>query len=81
VSAQELGHPEGLDPLAAEDRLHELVRGEPLLVLRVLQVLLLEVGPQALHDLAPEMEITKNKNPQASLQICYIGRFFFKSIP
>ncbi len=36
MSAQELGHAEGLDPLAAEDRLHQLVRGEPLLVLRVL---------------------------------------------
>ena len=37
MSAEELGHAEGLDPLAAEDRLHELVRGEPLLVLGVLQ--------------------------------------------
>jgi len=36
MSAQELGHAEGLDPLAAEDRLHQLVRGEPLLVLGVL---------------------------------------------
>ncbi len=36
MSAEELGHAEGLDLLLAEDRLHHLVRGEPLLVLRVL---------------------------------------------
>ena len=30
-----------------------LVRGEKLLVLRVLEVVGLEVGPQALHDLRP----------------------------
>ena len=34
--AQILEHTEGMDPLAAEDRLHQLVRGEPLLVLGVL---------------------------------------------
>jgi hypothetical protein len=36
MSAEELGHAEGLDLLLAEDRLHHLVGGEPLLVLRVL---------------------------------------------
>jgi hypothetical protein len=48
-----LGHAKGLDLLLAKDRLHQLVRGEPLLVLRVLEVLLLEVGPEPLDDLAP----------------------------
>jgi hypothetical protein len=53
MSAQELGHAKGLDPLAAEDWLHQLVRSEPLLVLGVLEILLLEVGPEPLDDLAP----------------------------
>jgi hypothetical protein len=38
-----LGHAEGLDLLLAKDRLHQLVRGEPLLVLGVLKVIILFV--------------------------------------
>ena len=52
-----LGHAKGLDLLLAEDRLHELVRGEELLVLGVLEILLLQVGPEPLHHLGPD---TKN---------------------
>ena len=37
MCSQELGHAKGLDPLLAEHRLHHLVRGEPLLVLGVLE--------------------------------------------
>ena len=48
-----LCHSECLDLLSPEDGLHELVWGEPLLVGRVLEVLLLEVGPQPLDDLGP----------------------------
>ena len=54
VLLEVLGHAEGLDLLVAEHGLHELVRGEVLLVLRVLQLLLLEVGPQPLHHLRPD---------------------------
>ena len=53
VSLQKLCHAEGLDLLGSEDGLHLLIRGEPLLVGRVLQVLFLEVGPEPLNDLAP----------------------------
>ena len=49
-----LGHAKGLDLLLAEDRLHELVRGEELLVLGVLEILLLQVGPEPLHHLGPD---------------------------
>ena len=38
VLLEVLGHAECLDLLLAEDRLHRLVGGEPLLVLRVLAV-------------------------------------------
>ena len=46
-----LAHRESLDPLAPEDRLHSCVRGEVLLVLRVLEVFLLQVSPEPLDDL------------------------------
>ena len=46
-----LGHAEGSDLVGAEDGLHLLVRVEKLLVLGVLQLLLLDVGPQPLHHL------------------------------
>ena len=51
MSLEMLGHPKRLLPLLAKDGLHLLVRGEPLLVLRVLELVLLEVGPQMLHHL------------------------------
>ena len=51
MSLEMLGHPKRLLPLLPKDSLHLLVRGEPLLVLRVLELVLLEVGPQMLHHL------------------------------
>ena len=48
-----LAHAEGLHPLVAEDGLHGGVGGEELLVLRVLEVLLLQVGPEPLDALRP----------------------------
>ena len=46
-----LAHGESLDPLAPEDGLHFGVRGEELFVLRVLEVILLQVSPEPLDDL------------------------------
>ena len=46
-----LGHGERLDLLGAEDGSHRRVGREPLLVLWVLEILLLEIGPQPLDDL------------------------------
>ena len=48
---QVLRHAEALDLLLSEDGLHGLVGGEPLLLLRILQVVLLQVVPQFLHYL------------------------------
>jgi len=60
VSRQELGHGEAPHPLSSEDLGHLLVGGEELLVLGVLEVVLLEVSPQLLHTLSPEIE-TRHK--------------------
>ena len=46
-----LAHAEALDPLVAEDGLHGVVGGEELLVLGVLEVLLLQVGPEPFDNL------------------------------
>ena len=48
-----LAHAECLDSLVTEDWLHFSVWGEELLVLRVLEVVLLQVGPEPLDDLGP----------------------------
>ena len=53
MSGEELGHGEGPHPLGAEDLGHLLVGGEELLVLGVLEVVLLQVGPQLLDALSP----------------------------
>ena len=50
---EELAHAEGLHPLVAEDGLHGGIGGEELLVLRVLEIVLLQVGPEPLDDLGP----------------------------
>ena len=51
VALQVLGHAETLDLLCSEDGCHGVVGGEPLLVLGILEILLLEVGPQTLGAL------------------------------
>ena len=48
---QILGHAEGLDLLVSKDGSHRGVGGEPLFVLGVLQILLLQVGPKSLDTL------------------------------
>ena len=51
VLLEVLGHGECLDLLGSEDGSHGGVGGEPLLVLGVLEVLLLEIGPKPLDHL------------------------------
>ncbi len=46
MSREELGHGEGPDAFRSEDLGHLLVGSEELLVLRILQVVLLQVGPE-----------------------------------
>ena len=48
---QELGHPEGAEPFVPKDLGHLLIRRHVALVVRVLQVVLLEVGPNLLDAL------------------------------
>ena len=48
MSGEELGHAESADAIVAKNLGHLLVGGEELLVLRVLEVVLLEVSPQKL---------------------------------
>ena len=61
VLLEVLAHGERLDLLVAEDGGHGVVRGEPLLVRGVLEVLLLEIGPQPLDAL--------NKNKISSIKL------------
>ena len=51
MSGEELGHGEGADTVGSKNLGHLLVGGEELLVLGVLEVVLLEVGPQELDAL------------------------------
>ena len=51
MSREELGHGEGPDAFGSEDLGHLLVGGEELLVLGILQVVLLQVGPELFHAL------------------------------
>ena len=53
VGGEKLGHAEGTDLLGAENLGHLLVGGEVLLVLGVLEVVLLQVGPELLDALGP----------------------------
>lgn len=48
---QVLGHAEALDLLISKDRSHGLIGSEPLLVGGVLELLLLQVGPEPLDAL------------------------------
>ena len=54
---QVLGHREGLDLLLSEDGSHGFVRGEPLLVLGVLELVLLQVGPEFLDTLQKRVSV------------------------
>jgi len=46
MSREELGHGEGSDAVSSEDLGHLLVGGEELLVRGILEVVLLQVGPE-----------------------------------
>merc|ERR1719295_779712 len=62
--AQELRHREGTHTLGAEDLGHLLVGREELLVLRVLEVVFLQIGPQVLHALGPGSLLHANDGRQ-----------------
>ena len=60
MSGEELAHGEAMHPFVAEDLCHLLVGNEELLVLRVLKVVLLQIGPQLLDALSPEIKKFSN---------------------
>ena len=60
MSGEELAHGEATHPFVAEDLCHLLVGNEELLVLRVLKVVLLQIGPQLLDALSPEIKKFSN---------------------
>ena len=62
VFLQVLGHAEALDLLISKDRSHGLVRGEPLLVLGVLELVLLQVGPEFLDTLQKRVSVCERNN-------------------
>ena len=72
MGREELGHGEPLDLVLSEDLGHLLVGGEVLPVLRVLQVLLLEVGPQELHQLGARRLLLADDGGELGAQL--LGR-------
>ena len=62
-----LAHAETFQSLAAKDGLHDRVWGEPLHVVGVLQLVLLQIGPQTLHNLVVDRKNTNNTDRSASL--------------
>jgi len=73
VSTQELGHAESPDAVSAEDLGHLLVGGEVLLVLGVLQVVLLDVGPQLLDALGPRRLLLPDDVGQLGAELHGLG--------
>ena len=71
-----LGHGESLDLVLSEDLGHLLVGGEVLLVVRVLEVLLLEVGPQELHQLGPRRLLLADDGGELGAQLLGGGDSF-----
>ena len=53
MSLEELGHTEGTDLVLSKDGDHLGVRCEVLLVLGVLELVVLDVGPESLDNLGP----------------------------
>jgi len=73
VRAEELGHTEGADPVVTEDLGHLLVGVEELLVLGVLEVVLLDVGPQLLDALSPGSLLLADDVSQLSGELHGLG--------
>ena len=73
VGLEELSHPEPLDLVLSEDLCHLLVGGEVLPVLGVLEVLLLEVGPQELHQLPTRCFLLANNVGKLRAQLLNSG--------
>ena len=73
VSGEELGHAEGADAVGAENLGHLLVGGEVLLVLGVLEVVLLDVGPQLLDAVGAGGLLLANNVGELSRELHGLG--------
>jgi len=73
VSADVLGHTESTDPVVAEDLGHLLVGVEELLVLGVLEVVLLDVGPQLLDAVGAGGLLLANNVGELSRELHGLG--------
>lgn len=74
VGGEELGHAEGTDAVVAEDLGHLLVGHKELLVLGVLEVVLLDVGPELLDALSPGGLLLANNVGELSAQLHGLGQ-------
>ena len=66
MSGEELANVQATHPFVAEDLCHLLVGNEEVLVLRVLKVVLLQIGPQLLDALSPGGFLFANEFSQIS---------------
>lgn len=74
MGCEKLGHGEAPHSLCAKDLGHLLVGSEELLVLRILEIVLLEVGPQLLHALGPGCLLLANDIGKVSGQFHGLGQ-------
>ena len=74
VSGQELGHTEGADSVCSENLSHLLVGCEELLVLGVLEVVLLQVGPQLLDAFGSGSFLLANNLGQVGGELHGLGQ-------
>ena len=74
MSGEELGHAESADAIVAENLGHLLVGGEELLVLRVLEVVLLEVSPQKLDAFGTASLLLANDVGEVSAELHGLGK-------
>jgi len=73
VGGKELGHAESTDAFGSKDLGHLLVGGEELLVLRILKIVLLDVGPQLLNALSARGLLLANNVGQLGAELHGFG--------
>ena len=74
VSREEFCHPKSTDSIVAKNLGHLLVGGEELLVLRVLEVVLLEVSPQKLDAFGTASLLLANDVGEVSAELHGLGK-------
>ena len=74
MSGEELLHAEGADAISTEDLGQLLVRGEVLLVLGVLEIVLLEVGPNQLGAFGAAGLLLANDVSEVSRDLHGLGK-------